>query len=306
MPVTHFDRYATITIQGGGIYGLNLLGQLAWLVDDLEIIPLGLAGNSAGAIIATLYWAGLSPESIKEKLKEACTVDPGQTHRRLIGWLGPFDAFGGESYDYDRFVELTDRLYACLSAFDSRSIDKIKSHNDNWIKRLVWRAGEFCWSLATLIRIYRASEGLLPHLGNNGIFRGDLFEKTIDEWIRESPRVRSRSSSLPPPSGEVGGRLLTFGDLSKLDDIFFLPLFLTATNLTHRRLEVISSFEPAYAHWPIARAVRASAGFPVFFRPVPVEGRPVGSWYVRRRAHLEFPVVGLSREDSKKFKRIGI
>ncbi len=54
-PLTHFDRYATITIQGGGVYGLNLLGQLAELVDEKEIIPISLAGNSAGAIIATLY-----------------------------------------------------------------------------------------------------------------------------------------------------------------------------------------------------------------------------------------------------------
>src|SRR5262249_51174766 len=53
-----FDRLATVTIQGGGVYGLSLLGQLQALV-KMRMQPVALAGTSAGAIVATLYWAGL-------------------------------------------------------------------------------------------------------------------------------------------------------------------------------------------------------------------------------------------------------
>ncbi len=50
-----FDRTAVVTIQGGGIYGLSLLGQLDTVINnrDYKIEPLALAGTSAGSIIAT-------------------------------------------------------------------------------------------------------------------------------------------------------------------------------------------------------------------------------------------------------------
>jgi predicted acylesterase/phospholipase RssA len=110
MPLTHFDRYATITIQGGGVYGLNLLGQLAELVDNQGIIPIALAGNSAGAIIATLYWAGLTPESIKLHFQEACSIDPGRTCSRLMELLGPFETDGEGTFDFDKFQAMKGRF----------------------------------------------------------------------------------------------------------------------------------------------------------------------------------------------------
>lgn len=58
------DRpFACITIQGGGIYGLSLLGQLE-AVRRRGLSPVALAGTSAGAIVATLFWARLTPDAV--------------------------------------------------------------------------------------------------------------------------------------------------------------------------------------------------------------------------------------------------
>ena len=45
-----FDRLAVLTIQGGGVYGLNMLGQLATVIDHYKITPLAYARTSAGAV----------------------------------------------------------------------------------------------------------------------------------------------------------------------------------------------------------------------------------------------------------------
>ncbi len=57
-----FDRLAVLTIQGGGVYGLNMLGQLAALIDDYGITPLAYAGTSAGAVVAASILGGVQPE----------------------------------------------------------------------------------------------------------------------------------------------------------------------------------------------------------------------------------------------------
>ncbi len=66
-PPRTFDRLAAVTIQGGGLFGLSLLGQLNALLKQ-GFRPIALAGTSAGAIVATLHWAGLTPTQIAEEV----------------------------------------------------------------------------------------------------------------------------------------------------------------------------------------------------------------------------------------------
>src|SRR6516225_2218601 len=79
-----FDRLAVVTIQGGGIYGLNLLGQLSYLTERLRIIPVAVAGNSAGSIVAALFWAGYTPWEIRDIF-----ADLAEKHQ-LAALVGPF------------------------------------------------------------------------------------------------------------------------------------------------------------------------------------------------------------------------
>src|SRR5688572_14807417 len=82
-----WDRFCVVTLQGGGVYGLTLLGQLRILAEK-DIVPVALAGTSAGAIVATLYWAGLSPHEIEEYF--AGLAD----RSKLVELLGPFEPSG--------------------------------------------------------------------------------------------------------------------------------------------------------------------------------------------------------------------
>jgi Patatin-like phospholipase len=74
-----FPRIGVITIQGGGAVAIDLIGQLQGLTGrpqddngrptrDQGLLPAAVAGTSAGAIIATLYWAGYSLEAIRDKV----------------------------------------------------------------------------------------------------------------------------------------------------------------------------------------------------------------------------------------------
>lgn len=61
-------RVGVITIQGGGALAVDLIGQLQGLVGPAELLgkptgdagvaPAAIAGTSAGAIIAALFWLG--------------------------------------------------------------------------------------------------------------------------------------------------------------------------------------------------------------------------------------------------------
>src|SRR6478672_10457909 len=80
-----FDRIASVTVQGGAVYGLSLLGQLQAVLDEgYEVVA--LAGTSAGAIVATLYWAGLKTSEIRDFFEARAKAPGGIT--ALLGGFG--------------------------------------------------------------------------------------------------------------------------------------------------------------------------------------------------------------------------
>lgn len=69
------NRETVIAIQGGGIYALPMLGQ-ARAILAAGYVPLGFAGNSGGAILAALLWAGLTPDRIARALEQKLGDNP--------------------------------------------------------------------------------------------------------------------------------------------------------------------------------------------------------------------------------------
>jgi predicted acylesterase/phospholipase RssA len=118
------------------------------------------------------------------------------------------------------------------------------------------------------------------------LFQGHELEKTIDKLIRKG---FGQIAGLPPKEDPI-----TFGkvfDLMKQNQTFFRPpLLLTATNLSRRRLELISSVDPRHSDMPIAAAVRASAGFPIFFRPREFGKGLIKEWFVDGGVISNFPI----------------
>jgi predicted acylesterase/phospholipase RssA len=259
-----FDRLAVVTIQGGGIYGLNLLGQLAYMTETYKILPVAVAGNSAGAIVATLYWAGYHPSEILSEFSKLAGA------QKLKDLIGPFN-------QTDSSFSLND-----FRSFLKNIVWLFEKHMDNdksggWFRRR-WeqfrKFDRFIRSIPTLISVRNR---IIQLYDSRGCFQGDKFTEEIDRLIREGPLLKYRKEDLPTD------RLIEFADVREIvakDPKFNPPaLFLTATNVTKRKLEVFNSIDPKYDHIPIAKAVRASAGFPVFFRPVEFKEDRYAGWY---------------------------
>ena len=309
-----FDRNAVIAIQGGGVYGLGLLGQLSALVERREIVPLALSGTSAGAILATLYWAGLTPKEIRDRFVELAVDGPTRPGGRetLTDLLGPFEP-ARRPFDFARFRALAGRIER-LSGPTTAGRDPGEDRTPRtgvgraaWaatrpiraVRGVVARAARWSRFFFNLVAVLLA---VWPHRKHHGLFSGARLEAVLDGWIRSSPRLGNYRASLPAEG------LLTFGQISRLQrehpqdhDLYYPPLILTATNLTTGKLVLINSFDDAFADVPIARAVRASAGFPLFFRPVAItrvaeSGGMEQGWYVDGGVIANFPAWVFSTE----------
>ena len=73
---------------------------------------------------------------------------------------------------------------------------------------------------------------------------------------------------------------------------FFWPQQMLALE----NLELINSLDEKYERVSIARAVRASSGYPVFFRPVEMPGLKQPSWFIDGGVISNFPAWVFSRE----------
>ena len=255
-PIPPSDRVASVTIQGGAIYGLSLLGQLRAVVDQgYEVVA--LSGTSAGAIVATLHWAGVSPDDVLQFF--VGLAGPPNTVTDLLGDSPPDAPPGDQALRWRRW---------CLRRLAAAGV----------LPR--WRIGDVVAYCGV-----RLPPGLLGLCGlglaarhAGGVFSGDRFEQEVDRLVRRSPRVAPHLGQIP----DAAGRLLTFGDLwglMRAGAAYFPMLTVTATDLNTGELVLIRSTDPRFFDLPVATAVRASGGFPVFFRPVSVtlpdvQGRP--------------------------------
>lgn len=261
-PLLEFDRLAVVTIQGGGIFGLNLLGQLSYLTEVLKIVPVAVAGNSAGSIVAALYWAGYTPWQIRDIFADMASK------KALSALVGPFVP-SNAPYTLADFRALKND---CEKLGDASLTTGKPSH---WLGR-PWRCVcAFFRGVRTIFSLWSIRNRVTPHFAKRGCFQGDNFIEEIDRLIREGPLLRGREV----PTGQP----LEFGDVRRLlaDDSMVNPpaLFLTATNVTGRKLEVFNSIDERYDRVPIAKAVRASAGFPAFFEPIEFKDHRYAGWY---------------------------
>lgn len=241
---------------------MSLLGQLQGVVDQGYNV-VALAGTSAGAIVATLYWAGLKTSDIRQFFQDQSMSPEGITD--LLGCPTP-----------------------TAGDFSIRQVNRLKESwaqcHRGWreLTSGAWwtRAANLCVVplrafvhtpevFGTANAVWAATRALRDR---GGLFPGERFEQEIDGLIRSSPRIAPHvNSGRLPRDG-----FLTFGDLwSLLNDPekpeYFPALTLTATDLSTRELLLIDSTDERFFGLPIAKAVRASGGFPLFFRPVEVD-----------------------------------
>lgn len=261
------SRDCVMVIQGGGVYALTLLGQ-ARAVLDAGYRPRAFAGTSAGAIVAALLWANVSQRDIERELLRSASAGPDG----LASLLGTVAL--GENAEPQGVAALSG-----LSLAGSGLLGALRSSG-----HLVVRGGK---ALASLARLWRPVSAVI---GKRGLYDGQPLTTLLDTLLR-----------LGPLPDDIRGKqgLLTFGDYraaAAADGRYFRPpLFITATNLSSRRLELITSMDRAYDDVPVALAVRASASVPGVFRPVdlPMCGR--GGTFVDGGVITNFPAWVFSR-----------
>ena len=258
-----FVRRCVIAVQGGGVYGVSLLGQLQ-AIEDYSLKADALAGTSAGAVIATLYWVGYTPRDILSILKRWART------RQLVALLGPPDP--------ETDISLVD-LVSLLA-----------------IPRGGARAA--CCTLARrAVRRWRLLRTATKRLfQRSGLYDGTVLERRIDELVRASPLCAEYSELLPRQG------LVTFGDIARVlgERSLSLPiLFLTMTSLDRRDIVIVNSRDEKYADVELARAVRASAGFPGAFAPVPITLGDKKCYYSDGGIILNFPAYAFVKEYRK-------
>jgi len=249
---TEFEipRTCVLTLQGGGALGVELIGQLQGIVGDRTVggqptgnhgmQTVGIAGTSAGAIIATLHWARYPPAQILSHVQATFSRSGRE------GFFGPFR--WGRLASFPALERYIARIRAGFSSASQRP-------GASWLLLPLAQ-----W-LARLIAFVRLCRLLIWTFRNRGIVGGDGFVNRIDELLKQSPRFHDAFGDQP-------GRL-TFGDV-RTRDFGQVPLFLMITDVAGGRLVIVSSIDDRWLDLPIAEAVRASAGFPYFFRPVPI------------------------------------
>lgn len=253
-----FDPFCTVTIQGGGIYGLSLLGQLRALEQE-NLIPIIYAGTSAGAIIAALAWAGYSAEDILAELADLAR------RNRLVPLLGRFayDAKGRPLVPA-RLGRIAARCAALADSFGERSEARVLGRTATFPLPRTPLLGRAALALAFLVNIdsLRSVGSIVAALRRGGIFEGHGFERWVDDLLRRK---------LDPDESIARSRLLTFNDCFQIHYVrsqrYQPALFMTVTDLGRREPLLINSLDPAFRDVPVAGAVRASAGFPAAFTP---------------------------------------
>jgi len=246
-PVGEFPRICVLTIQGGGAVAIDLIGQLQGLTgpapEDRNILPIAIAGASAGSIIATLYWVGYTPLQIRELVVKIFAEDQ-------------VDEFFGSRNVPSRltFRQFHDKLQRLRSKKASSGfLGSIKS----FVARPFRRSGPYLKAATNwgLLKSVWRSRGLFPAEG---------FVRKLNQMILEGPRVQR------PLDAKDLDRLVTFADVrdaANAEGKPLPPLFIVVTDVAEGNIFVASSIDRDSADLPIADVVRASSSFPLFFQP---------------------------------------
>ncbi|MDG3009446.1 hypothetical protein G4X40_04715 [Rhodococcus sp. D2-41] len=196
---------------------------------------------------------------------------------RGIGLVGAVETLSAAGYHFPRAAGASaGAIVASLVAALQRSGQPMSR-----LREIVYGLDYRKFADSSLLGRVPVVGGPLSLLTSDGLHEGEYLEKLLGRIL-----------------GELGVR--TFGDL-RTDDPqtqFAWSLVVVASDLSRRRMVRIPWDLPAYGlrpdEFPIARAVRASAAVPFFFRPVRVNG---ATW-VDGGLLADFPVKLFDRPDS--------
>lgn len=258
-----FDKLCTVTLQGGGLFGFGLLGQLQ-AVKEAGLTPIAYAGASAGGLVATLAWAGYSPGEIKAEFRDAVINDAENLMGSPLG--------------------------------DARAANRTELLSLGWFKKKFGNTGAQEGALGrhqARLMVLKMSVGMQLQWKRlyggifmpRGVFPGEGFEAKIDAMLRRKLQeelsalsepaytaIRARTDAPHIESPEFASYRPTFRDFfyshyAEGRSRFQPALILSVTNLTLREPQFIDSLRSAYEHLVISDVVMATTAFPFVMRP---------------------------------------
>jgi NTE family protein len=208
-------RKVGLALGGGGAKGLAHIPMLQ-LLDDRGIRPHQLAGTSIGAIIATLYAAGISADRIHEGIAELVATPKSLSEafesKQLFAWLDYFDIdiSRGSVLQVDKFLDdLEDTIG--VSRFEDLAIPLKVVASDFWAREeVVFEEGPIIpavaasFALPGVFRPVVQGERVLVDGGSVNPLPFDLLQEDCDVTIAiDVMGQRSPSDDLLPSFSET-------------------------------------------------------------------------------------------------------
>jgi len=244
-----------LAFQGGGAKGIAHVGGLA-AVNDLKLEIIGVAGTSAGAIIAALIAAGYSAKDIFDNEAQSHLlkkVDPEKYSR-------PIDLFTEDGWKaISRVIRHAKRL-SRLTLWCKKERPKLVVWG---VKLLAAAFGSV--ALGALVAWPILTLPLMAGLVALSALAKRYLQK-IHTGLAPLDGVRSVIDSALAKKLGLDKKDINFDDLRKLGAA---PLKLVATNLSDQSLQLFSFETTPYT--PVADAVAASIRLPFIFQQLEIE-----------------------------------
>lgn len=258
VPGTTIPAYGIF--EGGGVKGAAHAGGIA-AAHAAGIRFQGIAGTSAGAVVAALYAAGY---------REEHDIRTAMVNMPLAAFC---DGFKGEPPDTSlprlmRFLfDRQDNLLAVASHLRNGLLGATRLVLSGENRKLLLDLGNELDQVMPLLRRF---------VGHWGVYDGNALTAWLDERLREGINhlISSQRSVTLGPRERV-----LFEHLP--DEI---DLRIIATRLDRRRSLVVYRRD-RHPTMPIAEAVRQSVSIPFFFKPVHHDG----AWHIDGGAASNFP-----------------
>lgn len=272
-------REVFVVFQGGGAKGIAHIGGVKAL-EKANVAIRGVAGTSAGAIVASLVAAGYSADEIfatdgsgnhllmriNAELQDATKLFGVEGWSRLA-WLNNAIAWAKKGVTLRRVTRLAWRRWhrelieagACVFA----TIALVWEHHPSalaWVLFMMTWMGLVFGGIRAW-RLFRVAKGLSSGLAKTECVR-DVINQALIQKLRE-PRPNARHVR-PEVSeeqwAEMGQRGITFEQFERLSD---RSLCVVATDITSKDVQPFSVHMTPNV--PVADAVCASIGLPLIF-----------------------------------------
>lgn len=274
--------------EGGGAKGISHIGALKALEHE-QLAIAGVAGSSAGAIIAAFVALGFSASDMFDAKKR---TDILRTHERG----SPIDVLGRGSWRrFGMIRRFAMPLIAMAGATVIVAFGLMLTHHPVWIAFAALGVGLACIvSVAALV---------WPVLTRHGLFDSTRLQAILNAIFLQ--KLNAHLKARGEPSKPAGHRV-TFADIDPARVPECATLKIIVSNVGSGTLEVFDQSTPKVV---LAQAVAASASIPFAFRPPAIEGAKadaaVTPIYVDGGLLSNLPVWSLSAEKRALERRQG-